>query len=568
MNLPASNDYQGLYRRLQSPLAAFYQRERELANDTCFVQPIGNDELIEFTWAEAGQQIRSMAAYLRSLDLTPGSNIALLSTNTAYWIMADLAIWMAGHRSVPLFPVLTANSIQQIMEHSEASVLFVGKLLGWDDMQVGVPENTTLISMPLAPLAACEQSIRWEDIVTTTPALSESPDVNMEDVATIIYTSGTTGMPKGVMHSFRNMAAVGTLAGEMYEVSDKDRKLSYLPLAHVAERAAVEINQLYYGYTVFFTHSLATFADDLRRARPTIFFAVPRIWMKLQHRVLEKVDAAQLQQLLEDEPTAESTRSALLGALGLDALRIGISGAAPLSTSLIDWFKALGINILEGYAMSENFAYGYTTRAGEAKTGYVGTPCPYVDSRLSEQGEVLLKSPATMMGYFKEPKLSMDAFDQDGYLRTGDKGEIDSEGRLKITGRIKEIFKTSKGKFVAPAPIEDKLLRNLSLEHACVVGSGLPRPLGLLVLSEIGQERLEADGAHALKESLKETLDEINQAIDKHENLSHLVVVNSDWDIASGLVTPTLKIKRAVLENRYTQRIEQWSREKDTIIVE
>ncbi len=557
--------YESLYERLQSPLAAFYQREQQLADRICFVQPLSADEVVELSWADVGRQIRSIAAYLRSLELEPGSNIALLSANTAWWIMADIAIWMAGHCSVPLFPVLGAASIRRILEHSEAKLIFVGKLADWDAMRVGVPDDIPMICLPLAPHSARAQLARWEDIIESTPPLTESPDVNIEDVATIIYTSGTTGMPKGVMHSFRNMAAVGTLAGEMYEVSRDDRKLSYLPLAHVAERAAVEVNQLYYGYTVFFNHSLETFADDLRRARPTIFFAVPRIWTKLQQRVLEKLDAVRLQHLLEDPATSESTRCALLGALGLDELRIGISGAAPLSTSLINWFKELGIDILEGYAMSENFAYGYTTRSGMARTGYVGTPCPYVESRLSDKGEVLLKSPATMLGYFKEAQLTADAFDKEGFLRTGDKGDIDSDGRLRITGRLKEIFKTSKGKFVAPAPIEDQLLRNLWLEHACVVGAGLPQAMALVVLSEAGREQLSTE---ELANSLTQTLNQVNQSIDKHENLSHIVVVNSSWDIASGLMTPTLKIKRAVLESRYQERIEQWSSCRSLVIFE
>lgn len=237
-------EYSALYERIHSPLAAFYKRELELANSACFVQPLGDGEIREFTWTEVGQQVRSMAAHLRSLELAPGSNIALLSTNTAYWIMADLAIWMAGHCSVPLYPVLTAHSIRQIMEHSESKLIFVGKLAGWESMRDGVPEGLPVISLPLAPVAAEESAGQWSDIVENTPALTESPDVNIEDVATIIYTSGTTGMPKGVMHSFRNMAVVGTLAGEMYEVMSADRKISYLPLAHVAERAAVEINQL------------------------------------------------------------------------------------------------------------------------------------------------------------------------------------------------------------------------------------------------------------------------------------------------------------------------------------
>ena len=551
---------------LETPLEAFYGFEKSRANETCFVQPYPDQRIVEYSWAEAGDQIRRMAAYLRSLDLPQGSNIALMSANCAYWIMADVAIWMAGHRSVPLYPVLASKTIKQILEHSECKVMFVGKLLGWDEMAKGVPEDTRLISFPLSPESVKASSDKWEDILRGTQPLSDNLVFPAEDIGTIIYTSGTTGMPKGVMHSFRNMSVVGTLAGEIYDITSEDRKISYLPLAHVAERVSIEINQLFYGYTVYFSESLETFADDLRRASPTIFFAVPRIWTKFQQRVLENIGDEQLQSMLANPEQAPAIRRKLLTSLGLQDLRIGVSGAAPLSTSLIDWFKRLGVEILEGYAMSENFAYSHTTRSGMAKTGYVGTPSPYVECKLGDDGEILIKSPTNMVGYFKEPELTAQAFDEHGFLRTGDRGEVDQKNRLRITGRTKELFKTSKGKYVAPAPIEDMLARNLSLELVCVTGANLPQPIALANLSEPALLDMQSDGRDAVVKSLNETLVSINQILDKHENVSHIVITGEQWTVENGLITPTLKVKRAELEARYSNMFESWQSEKSRIV--
>ena len=550
-----------------SPLATFYRRERENAEDVAFVQPFPDGSIEQYTWREVGDQTRRMAAYLGSLGLDPGSRIALMSNNCAHWIMADLAIWMAGHVSVPLYPILSPKSIRQILEHSEARAMFVGKLAGWDDMQQGVPEDVQQITFPLSPENIRDAEQDWEQIMLQWQPTVENRDRSLDELGTIIYTSGTTGMPKGVMHSFRTLATVGELTGDLYQIGPSDRILSYLPLAHVAERAAVEVGQLYAGFQVYFSNSLDTFADDLRRARPTLFFAVPRIWTKLQQRVLEKIPEQKLHRLLKLPVIKLFIRKKLTSALGMDALRIGLSGAAPLSTSLMAWYKNLGIEILEGYAMSENFAYSHSTPLGQSRIGYVGTANPHVECRLSELGEILVKSPTNMLGYYKEPGLSAEAIDEQGFLHTGDKGEIDDMGRLKITGRIKEIFKTSKGKYVAPAPIEDLLLKNTDLEMVCVAGADLPQPIALATLSEQAAAKIVQPGSrHQLQADLMQRLNDTNEQLDKHENIATLVVFPSPWTIESNIVTPTLKIKRGMIDEAYQHKYQEWSQLPDNIV--
>lgn len=552
---------------LVSPLEAFYKQERSLAHELCFVQPYPGGRVDELTWAEVGVQIRSIAAHLISLGLKPGSKVALLSSNCAHWIMADVAIWMAGHVSVPLYPVLSHRTIAQIIEHSEAQAIFIGKLEGFDAMRPGIPEGIHSIGFPLSPKSVKESCVNWDDIVKDVAPLQASPVFPMSDLATLIYTSGTTGAPKGVMHSFYNLGFVGDQAGRRYNVNEKDRKLSYLPLAHAAERASVELNQLYYGYPIYFSDSLATFADDLRRARPTYFFAVPRIWVKLQQRVLEQMPQEKLGALLSNPETASGISIKLKTALGLDALKIGISGAAPLSSTLMAWYRSIGIEILEGYAMSENFSYSHTSKSGSSKIGSVGTPVKYVECKISDQGEVLVRSPANMLGYYKEAELSAEAIDTDGFLHTGDKGEVDEFGRLKITGRIKEIFKTSKGKYVAPAPIEDLLLSNTSLEMVCVTGADLPSPLAIATLTEVAISKLEEDGGKSeLVDELDSLLVNTNARLDKHEQLTCLVVSATPWTIDNDLITPTLKVKRAELEAVFQGGFSVWTASRKSII--
>ena len=549
-----------------TPLEKFYQNEQKLADKTCFIQPYPDGTVEDVNWQEHAHDVRKLARYLKSLGLETGSRIAILSSNCAHWIMADIAIWMSGHVSVPLYPVLTANSIRQILDHSEAKVIFVGQLDGWANMKDGIDEEIHMIAMPLASSAVTPNQY-WDSILQEQVPLQENPIRAREDLATIIYTSGTTGAPKGVMHSFDTLATVGVLSGNIYDTNSTDRMLSYLPLAHVAERSAIEINQLYQEFTVYFSCSLETFADDLKRARPTLFFAVPRIWLKLHQKVLENIPAKRLRFLLKIPFISGAIQRRLTGALGLDHLRIAISGAAPLSSSLMTWYQTIGINILEGYAMSENFAYSHATRIGEGKIGFVGSPNPFVKCKLSDQGEILVNSPTNMMGYYREPELTAAVVDEGGFLRTGDKGIIEPDGRLKITGRIKEIFKTSKGKYVVPAPIENKFLASNHIEQVCVTGASLPQPIAMITLTDSALRILNGSNAdRSLEHDLQKIMDRVNIQLDKHENIGVLIVFKQNWTVENGLLTPTLKVKRTALENRYGNHFETWSQSDSRVL--
>ncbi|MFP5440385.1 MAG: AMP-binding protein [Gammaproteobacteria bacterium] len=552
---------------LTSPLDALAAQVARRPDAIAFVQPLGGGALREYSWRQVDDEARRMAAYINTLGLPARSNIALMSKNCAEWILCDLAIWMAGHVSVPLYPTLAAQTVNQIMTHSGAPLLFVGKLDGWHEMAPGVPAGVTRIAFSLAPDEARRDYRVWSDIVLATAPLQDIARPAMSDLATIIYTSGTTGVPKGVMHDFSRLATVGVYAGQVYSMRENDRLISYLPLSHVAERDAVEMAMLYNGMKVFFAESLDTFAADIQRARPTVFFAVPRIWSKFYQKVCEKMPPKKLDLLLKIPVLGGVVRRKLLAALGLDQCRLALSGAAALSPELIGWYRRLGLEILEVYGMTENMAWSHTTREGDQKIGYVGKTNPGVECRIGEHGEILVKSPGNMLGYYREPEMTAASFIDGDWLRTGDQGEIDSEGRLKITGRLKEIFKTSKGKYVAPAPIENKLVGLPGIELVCVVGADMAQPIALINLTPEEKAKMAAHAHEREKftHHLEALRKDVNETLDPHEQLACCVVVKGAWTVENNIVTPTLKIKRNELEKHYADRLPQWQKGKGVI---
>ena len=541
------------------PLDVFYEREARHPRQRFLVQPIGGGQVETLTWADVGHQARCAAHWLRARELPPGSHIALISKNCAHWIIADLAIWMAGHVSVPLYPNLTADSVAQVLNHSESVLAFIGKLDDWPSMSTGVPTGLPTISLPLHPPGDFDFS--WAELQRSSP-IQDDPRPAAEQLATIIYTSGTTGLPKGVMHSFANLGFATSRGTQLFGLNENDRLLSYLPLCHVAERMFVEMASIYTGQTVFFAESLDTFITDLKRARPTAMFGVPRIWTKFQMGVYSKIPAKRLDWLLSLPFIGKRVGHKVLAGLGLDALRVALSGAAPVPQTLLAWYQKLGLDVLEVYGMTEGCGYSHICLPGEYKQGWIGKPCPDVEVRIDASGEVQVRSQANMLGYFKEPQKTAETLTADGFLRTGDKGEQDAEGRLRLTGRLKEIFKTSKGKYVAPAPIENRLAVHSRIEQVCVVGDGLSAPLGLCVLSTVNQEEPRA----SLHSSLEKLLEEVNAVLDKHERLRRLVVVKDSWAVENGFLTPTLKIKRNVIEDTYGARFEEWSARSEAVL--
>ncbi len=550
----------------RTPLACVYHWEKLRPNTMHFTQPVGDGKVVEYTWAQAVDQARRMAAHLIAQNYPAGSSIALLGKNTAHWIIADWAIWMAGHVSVPLYPTLNAETVRYILQHSQAKMIFIGKLDDWDMMKPGVPPELPVVTLPLAPET---EGQRWDDIIATTAPITGSPDRDLDELATMVYTSGSTGQPKGVMQSFRSFYVCGTMMDDIIPSSESDRMLSYLPLAHVAERVVVENNSTYHGFPLYFAESLNTFVHDLRRARPTIFFSVPRLWTKFQLGVMAKLPKKKQDVLFRIPILGKKVKRKILEQLGLEHVRVCFTGAAPLPPPTVEWYRSLGLELLEAYGMSENMAYSHFTRPGAARVGYVGHSNQGVECRIGDNGEILVKSPAQMMGYYLEPEKTAECYTEDGFFRTGDMGVIDEQGRLRITGRVKELFKTSKGKYVAPVPIENKLGAHPKVEAVCVSGANQPATFALLLLSEETRQAMDDSAIRdSISAELTSLISEINTSLDPHEQLEFAVIVKEPWTIDNGFLTPTMKIKRNVIEDRYEPLIEQWFRSRKSVIWE
>ncbi|HEY6644406.1 AMP-binding protein [Povalibacter sp.] len=544
-----------------NPLEALQHWATTAPDRVYLTQPHADGSIAEYTWAQVWDQSRRIAAYLASLNLPQGSSIALYGKNSAHWIMADLAIWMAGHVSVPLYPTLSADSAKYILDHCDAKLLCIGKLDGkadsWNEVRQIVPESLPLLRLPLASEGRGE---RWDDLLARYEPLPSIVQRDAEALATIIYTSGTTGRPKGVMHSFRSITAACLATAGMWATGADDRMLSYLPLAHIAERVALEMPSLIFGFKVFFNVGLETFPDDLKRARPTRFFSVPRLWTRFYLGVQQKIPAEQQQKLFADPVQGPAVRKSILAGLGLDAAHIGFTGAAPLPAHILGWYRELGLDLIEVFGMTENAATSHACRRGDVKPGYVGTPLPGVECRIDDNGEVLVKSPGQMLGYYRMPGQAESETTADGFFRTGDRGELDDAGRLRITGRVKELFKTSKGKYIAPVRIENKLALHPLIEVVCATGHGEPQPFALIMLppDRHQQVRNTPQASDDLTRQFDALRNEVNAGLDEHEKLDYVVVVKDQWTIESGLLTPTMKLRRNVIEDRYLSRAAAW----------
>ena len=554
-----------MMKEFKTMVENFYHWEANTPNNIYLSQPVG-DEYIDFTFKETGNQARRMASALKAMNLPEKSHIGIVSKNCAHWIISDLAITMAGHVSVPFYATLVAEQLNQVLVHSECKVLFVGKLDNWKGMKDGVPDSVKCIAYPsFYDGSPTKEMDEWVSVTKAHEPLQENIKPNDEDIATIIYTSGTTGVPKGVMLTFG--ATISALTYTQHDVRvdiENARFFSYLPLCHIAERNIVESASLATGGRVYFADTLESFSKNLQTAMPTHFLAVPRIWTKFQQGILAKMPQSRLDLLLKIPFIKAAIKGKIQKGLGLADAKVILTGAAPMPPTLLDWYKKLGITIREAYGMSENVGAHSMMPADAIKSGTVGKPYKMVETIIDpETGEIQMKAPWNTIGYYKEPILT-EGLLKNGYLCTGDMGEVDSEGYLKITGRVKDMFKSAKGEYIVPAPIENMLAVNPVLEQVCVVGAGLPQPIALVVLSDMGRNMDRQD----VIDSLETTLKRVNPSFKSYEALTKAIVVKEMWSVENNMLTPTMKIKRNVVEKHYHEKIEQWAELNENVVFE
>ncbi|RFF31167.1 AMP-binding protein [Wenzhouxiangella sediminis] len=534
-------------RGIQDQLA---HRAKATPDQLYLTQPIDR-QWHTWTWAEAYDEARRMAAALERMGLQPGDRVGLISRNCAHWILADMAIILAGLVSVPVYPTAKAETIRQILEHSDCKLCFVGKIDEAVERLAGVPAGVSTIAMPY-PDARGDSD--WEELVEQPAGEFQTRQRREDDLATLLYTSGSTGTPKGAMHSFSNFAFVGHTIATSLGVEPGDKVFSYLPLSHCTERAYVEAVSFYAETSLYFAESIETFAEDLRHVRPTLFGSVPRLWKRFQLGVLEKLPPEKLDRLLKIPVVAGLVRRKIKKGLGLDRARWFASGSAPMAVSLLEWWDRVGVTIREGWGMTETFAYG--TQIGldvEPRFGTISRALPEAELKINDDQELLIRCPCLMQGYYKADELTAESMTDDGFFRTGDRAFIE-DGFVTITGRVKELFKTAKGKYVAPVPVESLLARTSWIEIACVLGSGMTQPVALIQLAE----HAPADRDHVARQ-LESDLEKLNRELEPHERLGSLIVVSETWEVDNGMLTPTLKIKRDVIEARYAGLIERAS---------
>jgi long-chain acyl-CoA synthetase len=540
-----------------SPLEAFLHWEANTPEKTFLKQPI-NGKIISYSFAQVGEEARKIASKLLSFNLPKRSHIALLSKNCAHWHISDLAIMMAGYISIPIYPSLTSETINLILNHSESKAIIIGKLDDYESQKEGIPD----IPKIGIGLYGIDEDLKWETILAHEVPLKDIYTQKPEDLHTIIYTSGTTGTPKGVMHTVENFMNSSNNLLSRIKLDDHPRFFSYLPIAHIAERL-LETFSFIYGAQVSFPESIQTFAIDLEKTQPHLFFAVPRIFTKFQEKILEKIAQKKLDILLKIPVLKGIIKSKLKVKLGLKHSSIVVSGAAPLSVNIIEWYKTIGIEILQLYGMTEDCCISHGNYAGANRIGTVGKIQNHVDTKLSPEGELLIKNNCLMKGYFKAPEITAEVF-EDGYFKTGDIGEYDHEGFFTITGRVKDQFKTDKGKYISPTPIELQLSGNTDIEQICIVGTGIPQPIALVTLSEIGRAKSKEE----LSKSLMASVTEVCSKLEKHEKIEKVVVMKEDWTVDNGLATPTLKVKRNAIEKIHKPFYKQWFNMESKVIFE
>lgn len=529
---------------LKTMIEKFYHWEKTMPDKVFLRQPYG-DTWKTFTFAEAGREARKIATWIRE-QVPAKSHIGLVSKNHSYWIITDLAIAMADCISVPFFPTLNAEQLNQVLVHSECKILFVGKLDNWQGMKEGIPANVKTIALPDSP---AKELLQWESIAPKIEPLQENVKPDLDEVFTIIYTSGTTGTPKGAMITHLNTAMAMETNIQFLHLNHNDNQFfSYLPLCHIAERCIVEAFSIQCGGTVSFVESIDTFGKNLEDAQPTHFLAVPRIWIKFQMGILAKMPQKKLNFLLSLPIISSLVKKKIKKKLGLSRARMIVTAAAPMPAETLKWFHKLDIRIQEVYGMTENHAACTIMREDNMKIGTVGQPFPGVELRIDPQnGEIQMRAPWIMKGYYKDPEKTAEVIDSEGWLHTGDVGELDDQGFLKITGRVKDTFKTTKGEFIVPAPIEWGFATNHFIEQICVTGRTLDQPVALVVLSEIGLKASKDEVSKSLEHSCKE----VNAGLPNYARISKIIITKEAWTVDNGMLTPTLKIKRNILEDRY-----------------
>ncbi|MEZ4704830.1 MAG: long-chain fatty acid--CoA ligase [Bdellovibrionota bacterium] len=554
-----------------------------------------NGQWEKITWSAFARLVENVTRHLLSKGVRPGDKVCILSENRYEWVVADLAIVSLGAISVPIYPTNTSTQANFIIDHSDAVLVFASDVSRIERIrEIRAQKNQSELQwVSFDPFSDLDRGIVYYKDLEKPNAAATSLDyfdcvknISSDDMATIIYTSGTTGNPKGVMLSHNNILSNCMGAESIVDVGVLDSTLSFLPLSHALERMAGLYTVILFGGKINFAQSIAKMADDLLETRPTLLVCVPRVLEKVYNKVSEKVgEKSRFIQFLFRYSITLSTKTRknifektlsmifdrmffvkVRQSLG-QRLRYVICGGAALTPSIGQFFKAAGITVLEGYGLTETSPVVTVNRPEKNKIGTVGPALEHVNIKISEDGEILVKGPNVMLGYYKDEQATRDVFTEDGYFRTGDIGVIDEDGYLKITDRIKELIVTSGGKKIAPQPIENELISHAMIEQACLVGEG-QKTIGVLIVPsfEFLEKRARKMGITATnkqellahpktKELFEKVIERVNRNLSSYQQIKNFHLLVEPFSLERGEITPTLKTRRKVIRKHYQEEI-------------
>ena len=563
---------------------------------------------LTLTWSEYGRAVAEVGAGLADVGVIQGDRVAILSSNRPEWHLADFGLLSSGAVTVPIYPTSSPEQVAYILGHSEACLCFVenqGQLAKVLEVRDQLPRLDRIIVLTDGQRLDDPLVMRLAELRSVgVHRLGREPDlfdvrataVVPEQLATLVYTSGTTGPPKGAMITHANIVWTLRSAVSVFELRDGERFLSFLPLSHIAERMISEFASTALGGETWFARSLGTVGKDLRDCRPTVFFAVPRIWEKLRDAILDRLDGSRAwQRLAVDrfvelsehiaERQAVGRRGRLWAALphkaldmtvgalirrelGLDQARIMVSSAAPIHPKLLRWLGAIGLPVLELYGQTETCGPTTANPPEDNRVGTVGRPIPGVRLRIADDGEILVRGGNVCSGYFLDPGGTAELIDRDGWMHSGDMGVLDDDGYLRITGRKKDLIITAAGQNVAPQDIESDLRNHELLSEAVVIGDGRRYLTALLTLDiealvRWGHERGKAVELETLTvdpdldDAIGQIIEEVNAKRSQVEHVRAYRVLDHEFAIASGEMTQTLKVKRNVVIDKYRVVVEE-----------
>jgi long-subunit acyl-CoA synthetase (AMP-forming) len=542
-----------------------YELKTNLPDEIFLRQPYG-DIWKEFTYDEIITDALKMVSALILMGLKKGDHIGIYSKNCYQWIRTEIALILGGFVTVPFYASLTGDDLKEVITLSDIKLLFVGKIDNWEKTKAGIPEDLPVIRFATEETGAkVEAGEDWNELTKDMVPDNTGFRPDLDDIWAIFYTSGTTGTPKGAVVTYE--APANLMEGQdapynsfNFKSPGKNTFISYMPLNHIAEQTLIVVCSIYNEGQISFVESLFTFAKNLADVKPSVFLAVPNIWTKFQKGIIAKTP--KLDALLRIPKVAEQVKKKIRQSLGLDNTKLIISGASAMAPATVEWFQKIGIYIQETYGMTEALGIVILQPRDDIRIGKSGKRLEEGEIRIDpETDEIQVKNNWLFKEYYKDPELTRSVFTDDGFYKTGDTGELDEDDYLRVKGRVKDTFKTAKGKFIVPVPIENFFADNEFIEQICVVGQDLPQPIALVQLSD----KVKDLNFDEIKANLQKTLEKVNDKLQLHEKINKLLVMKEKWSLENGFMTPTNKLKRNVINETYKHLYEKWYNDKNRI---